>query len=102
MTVQTIALDVADGVATITLNRPAELNTYTVRMKDELVAAFDAVDSDDSVAAVLVTGSGRAFCAGMDLTQGTARFVRADEPKADRLRDSGGTWPCASSRAPSR
>jgi enoyl-CoA hydratase/carnithine racemase len=87
---ETIAVEVSDRVATVTLNRPDELNTYTVRMKDDLVAAFDAIDADDGVAAVVVTGSGRAFCAGMDLSDGPAHFIRADEPEEDRQRDSGG------------
>jgi enoyl-CoA hydratase/carnithine racemase len=79
---RTIAVAVDDRVATITLNRPDRLNAYTVAMKDELVAAFDAVDADDNVAAVIVTGAGRTFCAGMDLAQGPAGF--------DTERDSGG------------
>jgi enoyl-CoA hydratase/carnithine racemase len=59
-------------------------------MKDELVAAFDAIDADDEVASVIVTGAGRTFCAGMDLSRGPAPFIRADEPAAERTRDSGG------------
>jgi enoyl-CoA hydratase/carnithine racemase len=87
---QTIAMEVDDGVATVTLNRPDALNAYSVRMKDELVAAFDAIDADDRIGAAIVTGSGRAFCAGMDLSRGPAPFVRADEPQAEREHDSGG------------
>ena len=79
----TVAVDVADRVATITLNRPSQLNSYTVAMKDDLVAAFDAVDADPFVRAVVVTGSGRAFCAGMDLSGGPAPFHESE-------RDSGG------------
>ena len=55
------------GVATVTLKRPERLNTFTALMRDELVAAFDAADADDAVRAVIVTGAGRAFCAGQDL-----------------------------------
>ncbi|WP_200304639.1 crotonase/enoyl-CoA hydratase family protein [Streptomyces adelaidensis] len=84
-----IRLDVADRVATITLNRPDTLNGYSVAMKDELIAAFDAVDADREVGAVIVTGAGRAFCAGMDLSDGYT-FARLDEPEHDRVRDSGG------------
>lgn len=73
-----LSVDVVDRVATITLNRPDRLNTYDVRLKDELVAAFDAVDADDSVAAVIVTGSGRAFCAGMDLSGGPGAFTASE------------------------
>jgi len=78
-----------DGVATITLNRPDRLNAYTVAMKDQLMAALDQVDGDDAVRAVIVTGAGRAFCAGMDLRNPLA-FSRLDEPEDERRRDSGG------------
>lgn len=84
-----ITLEVSERVATITLNAPERLNAYTVAMKDELVRALDAVDADDAVSAVIVTGAGRAFCAGMDLTDEHA-FSRLDEPEAARRRDSGG------------
>ncbi|HTC69210.1 MAG TPA: enoyl-CoA hydratase-related protein, partial [Acidothermaceae bacterium] len=63
-----VALDVADRVATITLNRPDQLNSYNVAMKNELLIALDEVDADDAVKVVIVTGAGRAFCVGMDLT----------------------------------
>ena len=53
--------DVADGVATITLNRPAKLNAFTVTMMKELIEAFDRTDADDAVRVVIVTGAGRAF-----------------------------------------
>ncbi len=58
----------SDGILTITLNRPDNLNAFTVEMANELVDAFDRASEDDSVRAVVVTGSGRAFCAGMDLS----------------------------------
>jgi len=85
---------VEDGVATITLNRPEKLNAFTNTMRLELIAAFDAVDADDDVRAVIVTGAGRAFCAGADLSAGgktfdyAARGVIAPE---ERRRDGGGT-----------
>lgn len=69
-----ISLDVADGIATITLDRPDQLNAFTVRMLDELLDAFDRTDGDDEVRAVIVTGRGRAFCAGADLSAGAATF----------------------------
>jgi enoyl-CoA hydratase/carnithine racemase len=84
-----IALDVADRVATITLNRPDQMNSYNVAMKNELLLALDEVDADDVVQVVIVTGAGRAFCVGMDLTNEYA-FSRLDEPESDRHRDSGG------------
>ncbi len=58
----------ADGILTVALDRPEQLNAFTVAMAEELVAVFEAVDADDRVRAVVVTGNGRAFCAGMDLT----------------------------------
>ena len=65
----TVLLDVGDGVATITLNRPDALNALTVPMKRELLAAFHAVERDVAVRAVILTGAGRAFCAGQDLRE---------------------------------
>lgn len=61
-----------EGVATITLNRPDKLNAMTTRMIDSLIAAFDRAEADDGVRAVVVTGAGRAFCAGTDLSAGFA------------------------------
>ena len=69
MTYNTLAWTVADGILTLTLNRPEQLNSFTVEMANELVAAFNRASSDDSVRAVVLTGAGRAFCAGMDLTR---------------------------------
>jgi enoyl-CoA hydratase/carnithine racemase len=71
---ETIIYDVADGVATITLNRPERLNAYNRTMHGEMIEAFDATDADDDVRAVVVTGAGRAFCAGADLGAGGATF----------------------------
>jgi enoyl-CoA hydratase/carnithine racemase len=67
---ETLLYAVAEGVATITLNRPDQLNAYTPQMQSDLLAAFDASDADDAVRAVIVTGNGRAFCAGADLSSG--------------------------------
>ncbi|ONH59021.1 enoyl-CoA hydratase [Frankia sp. CcI49] len=69
-----IRLDTVDGIATITLNRPEALNSFTDTMEGELVAAYDRTDADDSVRAVILTGAGRAFCAGMDLGDGGGAF----------------------------
>lgn len=68
MTYETLQLSNDSGLLTITLNRPEQLNAFTVRMADELVAAFRSASDDDDVDAIIVTGSGRAFCAGMDLS----------------------------------
>ncbi|MDQ1704202.1 MAG: hypothetical protein QOF18_568 [Frankiaceae bacterium] len=69
-----IRYDVDDGVLTITLHRPDKLNAFTPVMKDELVAAIDRADTDDDVRVVIVTGAGRAFCAGADLSAGGDTF----------------------------
>jgi enoyl-CoA hydratase/carnithine racemase len=74
---------VADRVATIILSRPDQLNAFTRVMRDELIDAFDQADSDDDVRAVVVTGRGRAFCAGADLSGGGDTF------NADRRQPSG-------------
>ena len=71
----TITLETgADGIAVLTLNRPAVLNAFNRDMLAEMIAAFDATDADDAVRAVIVTGAGRAFCAGADLSGGGATF----------------------------
>jgi enoyl-CoA hydratase/carnithine racemase len=89
---QQIAYGVEDGVATVTLDRPDQLNTFTARMREELIDAVDRVDADDSVRAVVVTGRGRAFCAGADLSAGSGTFdINArgvSDP--DEWRDGGG------------
>ncbi|CAM3301811.1 crotonase/enoyl-CoA hydratase family protein [Nocardioides dubius] len=64
----TLRYEVSDRVLTLTLDRPEELNSFTVEMADELEDAFGRASLDDAVGAVVVTGAGRAFCAGMDLT----------------------------------
>lgn len=64
---ETVRYDVVDHVLTLTLNRPGQLNAFTVQMADDLEDSFREASSDPSVAAIVVTGSGRAFCAGMDL-----------------------------------
>jgi enoyl-CoA hydratase/carnithine racemase len=67
MSYQSILFDVADGIATITLNRPDKLNAYTTEMGEEVVTALRAVRDDDAVRVVILTGAGRGFCAGVDL-----------------------------------
>jgi enoyl-CoA hydratase/carnithine racemase len=69
-----IDYEVADGVLTITLDRPDRLNAFTATMGRELIEAFDAADADDDVRAIIVTGAGRGFCAGADLGAGGATF----------------------------
>ena len=95
---ETLLYAVDDGIATITLNRPEKLNAFTARMMKDLIAAFDRTDADDDVRCVVVTGAGRAFCAGADLGAGGATFDRS-QPQAlereegkvgDVYRDGGG------------
>jgi enoyl-CoA hydratase/carnithine racemase len=69
-----ILCDVEDGIMQITLNRPDKLNAYTATMGAELARAFDAADVDDAVRVVLVTGAGRGFCAGADMSAGAGAF----------------------------
>src|SRR6187455_556922 len=90
-----ILTQVNDRVLTITLQRPDKLNAFTRRMRDELIETFGRADNDDAVRAIIVTGAGRAFCAGADLSAGTATFDYAkreprDDAGADDHRDGGG------------
>lgn len=73
-----ILYDVKDKVATITLNRPDKLNAFTGVMMKEMCEAFDLSDADDDVRVVVVTGAGRGFCAGADLSSGGETFARPD------------------------
>ena len=107
MAYQTILYDVADNILTLTLHRPERLNAFTGEMMNEMIDAFDKADADDNVRAIIVTGSGRGFCAGADLSAGADTFnyeARDDRPdrkphmKADgtvdfsheSIRDGGG------------
>jgi enoyl-CoA hydratase/carnithine racemase len=74
MAYQTIKYDVEDGILTLTLSRPERLNAFTGDMMNEMIDAFDRADNDDSVRAIIVTGDGRAFCAGADLGAGGDTF----------------------------
>ena len=91
-----IIYDVADGIATITMHRPEKMNAFTNVMMREMCTAFDLVDADDAVRAVILTGSGeRAFCAGADLTPESGGDVFASRSEVEtlsdeRVRDSGG------------
>jgi enoyl-CoA hydratase/carnithine racemase len=94
----TVALEVdADGIAVLTLDRPQVLNAFDATMRRELIDVFDRTDADDDVRAVVVTGRGRAFCAGADLSSGGDTFdyeARGGEYAADLTdgvhRDGGG------------
>ena len=93
MNYQDITLDIADGIATITLNRPDKLNAFTGKMMHEIIDAFDRTDADDSVKAVIVTGAGKGFCAGADLSSGGDTFAKGGsdvQTKQGVPRDGGG------------
>ncbi|MEI2714062.1 MAG: crotonase/enoyl-CoA hydratase family protein [Nocardioides sp.] len=103
MTYETLRIEHRDGVAVLHLDRPDAMNAFTVTMAEELEAYFRAVNTDDDVRAVVVTGSGRAFCAGMDLSMegnvfgldesrdpGLADMADLDDPAIARVRDTGG------------
>ena len=90
-----IAYAVDDRIATVTLDRPAVLNAFTKTMQHELVDVFDRIDADDDVRVVIVTGRGRGFCAGADLSSGGSAFdasaARAGRGDHSRIpRDAGG------------
>jgi len=105
MSFNTIDYVVSNQILTITLNRPDALNSFTVEMAHELITAFNQASEDDEVGAIIVTGAGRAFCAGMDLSSDGNVFgldetqqptiddmdQRLDEPAIlDGVRDTGG------------
>ncbi len=86
MTYKTLNWEVEDRVLTLTLNRPDKLNAFTVEMAEELVDAFNRASLDDGVGAVVLTGAGRAFCAGMDLN-GAGNVFGLDEDQRPNLVD---------------
>ena len=95
MTYSTLDYAVDEGLLTLTLNRPDMLNAFTVEMAGELEEAFDQADRDDAVRAVIVTGAGHAFCAGMDLSVGGNVFGLDESidpmgTDAEKIRDTGG------------
>jgi len=95
-----IRYELSDRIALITLNRPDKLNAFTERMQSELIEAFDMASADDEVRCVIVTGAGRAFCAGADLSAGASTFDMdahsSERPASPRsgsdpaIRDGGG------------
>jgi enoyl-CoA hydratase/carnithine racemase len=92
MTYTDIRYELAERIAVVTLHRPDKLNAFTSAMLDELLDAFSRADADDEVRAVIVTGAGRAFCAGADLSAGSSTFdyAKRDGLNAETHRDGGG------------
>lgn len=93
MSYSEILYDVDDQILTITLNRPDKLNAFTTIMRDELIDAFDRADEDDNIRAIIITGAGRAFCAGADLGKGKETFNYKAQGRMDESglhRDGGG------------
>jgi 2-(1,2-epoxy-1,2-dihydrophenyl)acetyl-CoA isomerase len=74
-----LLIDDADGVRTLTLNRPAAYNSFTLRLKEDLLAALREAAADGAVRAVVLTGAGKAFCAGQDLKEHVA-LLHAEDP----------------------
>jgi enoyl-CoA hydratase/carnithine racemase len=81
-----IAYELQDGVLTITLDRPEQLNAFTTTMQNELIDACDRADADDSVRVIIVTGRGRGFCAGADLSGGSNTFNARSRGRPRRRR----------------
>lgn len=86
MTFNSILYEIHEHILTITLNRPAQMNAFTVEMAEELITAFRQADADDAVRVIVVTGAGKAFCAGMDLS-GTGNVFGLDESLQPTLED---------------
>ncbi len=93
MAFEALRYDVADGVGTVILNRPDKLNALDTVMLEELLAVLEQADADDGVRALIVTGAGRAFCAGADLSGGSKTFDRVARGRGEAPgahRDGGG------------
>jgi enoyl-CoA hydratase/carnithine racemase len=95
MMYEMIRYEVDDGIATIVLDRPEKLNAYTPEMGDEIVAAFEAARDDDAVRVVIITGEGRAFCAGVDLEALEALMSGKNTGKGPKLGEEAfvRSWP---------
>ena len=94
MDFKNILLEQRENIAVLFLNRPNKLNAFTFSMMEEIISALDSLEADDSVHAVIITGKGRAFCAGADLSSGQDTFNPSFDDFAvqdsDFRRDSGG------------
>ncbi|HEX8067263.1 MAG TPA: enoyl-CoA hydratase-related protein [Thermoleophilaceae bacterium] len=93
MEYEQIRYEVADGILTLTMNRPERMNAWTMRMVEELLDALDRADADDDVKAIVATGEGRAFSTGADLAGGGATFDSTADAGDDYIApDAGGRW----------
>lgn len=95
MSYETILYEVEENILTITLNRPEKLNAFNRQMLGELIDAIDRADADDDVRAIIITGAGRGYCAGADLSAGAESFdvssrYAGEDP--DNWRDGGGRF----------
>jgi enoyl-CoA hydratase/carnithine racemase len=93
MVYEQILYEVKDHILTLTLNRPDHLNAFTPQMRNEIIDALDRANADDHVRAIIVTGAGRAFCAGMDLGSSSETFDyqrRDGQTRMEEHRDGGG------------
>jgi len=93
MSYKQLQYTVNGNTLTLTLDRPDKLNAFTATMMDELLDAFDRADADDTVRAIIVTGAGRAFCAGADISSGAGAFYRSGSGEVATVeghRDGGG------------
>ena len=94
MDYKTILVEQRDNIAVLFLNRPNKLNAFTFSMMEEIISALDSLEANDSIHAVVITGKGRAFCAGADLSSGQETFNPSFDDfavqESDFRRDSGG------------
>lgn len=100
MELEQIAYEVRDGVAVVTLDRPDKLNAFTARMQQDLLDCIQRVADDDGVRCAVVTGRGRAFCAGADLSGGSSVFDPSRQDAVVDERDSGGVVSLAIAACP--
>lgn len=98
---ETLETETRDGVLTVTLDRPERLNAFNLPMLHELLEVLDEADADDAVRAIIVTGAGRAFCAGADLGRAAAPSTTAGRSPTRSTATGAGCSPCASSSAAS-
>ena len=87
---ETLLTELADGILTVTLNRPDRLNAFTTQMLEDLLVLYDEIDANDDVRVAIFTGAGRGFCAGADLGSGGGTFDASGDRPVSEHRDGGG------------